>query len=157
MTKGRHRRGFSLVELMAAAAIVGILVSLALPRYRLFVARSRMAEAKTNLGVIYGLQQTYRAEFEKWGSIDGGMGGCQPGMCDPTPGQHARNELGFRVTDCTKLRYEYNSTDINSNALSRGSHSGCRVYADCEENDRWNINSGRALVHTHSAVKKCHE
>ena len=59
---------------MAAAAIMGILVSLALPRYRLFMARSRMAEAKTNLGIIYGLQQSYKAEFETWGRIDGGWG-----------------------------------------------------------------------------------
>ena len=69
MAKGRLLDGFSLVELMAAVAVVAILVSLALPRYRAFIARARTSEAKTNLGIIYGLQQTYKAEFETYATL----------------------------------------------------------------------------------------
>ena len=59
--------GFSLVELMVVVAVIGILVSLALPRFRTFVARSRMAEATTNLGVIQSLQKSYMLEQEMLG------------------------------------------------------------------------------------------
>ena len=59
--------GFSLVELMAAVGIMGVLVALALPALSSVHSTQSYAEAKTNLGIIYGLQQTYRAEFEKYG------------------------------------------------------------------------------------------
>ena len=152
MARDRLRRGFSLVELMAAVAIVGLLVSLALPRYRLFIARSRMAEAKTNLGIIYGLQQTYKAEFEKYGTITGGMGFGGDGCSAGSPGRNAKNELGFRVTDCNELRYSYRSRTASANANSNGSE----IYPGCSgEYDVWNITAERKLEHLISAIKKC--
>ncbi len=42
-------RGFTLIELMIAVAIVAILASIALPNYREYVARARRAEAQTQL------------------------------------------------------------------------------------------------------------
>ncbi|RYH41979.1 MAG: type IV pilin protein, partial [Alcaligenaceae bacterium] len=43
------QRGFTLIELMIAVAIVGILAALAYPSYREFIAKSRRAEVKTVL------------------------------------------------------------------------------------------------------------
>ena len=60
MLKHKKFCGFSLVELMAAVAVVSILVALALPRYRLFITSSRQAEAQSNLGIIASLQQTHQ-------------------------------------------------------------------------------------------------
>ena len=42
-------RGFTLVELMAAVAIVAILTALAMPSYKEHVAKSRRSEAMTAL------------------------------------------------------------------------------------------------------------
>jgi len=150
MARDRLRRGFSLVELMAAVAIVGLLVSLALPRYRLFIARSRMAEAKTNLGIIYGLQQAYKAEFEKYVGLDGmGSGRCSTG----SPGQQAKNELGFRVTDCAELKYLYSASisDASANANSGNSE----IYPGCTQFDVWEISAQRKLKHKENVIKKC--
>ena len=159
MARGKFTRGFSLVELMAAAAIMGILVSLALPRYRLFVARSRMAEAKTNLAIIYGLQQSYKAEFEQYGTIDGGMGCAPPpGLCSgASAGQEAKNELGFRVTDCAALRYLYTSISrAGANANSSGQGT-CEIYPSCVPAavDEWKMSDLRKLTHSISVVKTC--
>ena len=102
---------------MAAAAIMGILVSLALPRYRLFVARSRMAEAKANLGILATLQQSYYAEYQTNATIGssppvGGGAGITDSCntdCQSKPGIGECNELGFRPTNCMKMRYFYTS------------------------------------------------
>ncbi len=161
MARGRFIHGFSLVELMAAAAIMGILVSLALPRYRLFMARSRMAEAKTNLGIIYGLQQTYKAEFEEYGSIPGGMGYGTDGCRADRAGEWAKNELGFRVTDCVELKYRYYSQQVaGANASSLHAGSCSEIYPGCAApcpgvRDFWEISDERKLSHTSSTIKAC--
>lgn len=50
MTKIRYyQKGFTLIELMIAVAIVGILASVALPNYREYVARARRTEAQAVL------------------------------------------------------------------------------------------------------------
>lgn len=59
----RRNRGFSLLELMIASAIVGILATIAIPNYMRFQLRARSSEAKTNLSAIRTTEHSYRAEF----------------------------------------------------------------------------------------------
>jgi type IV pilus assembly protein PilE len=48
----KQQRGFSLIELMAAVAIIGILSAIALPAYSSYVQRTRLAEAFTALAGV---------------------------------------------------------------------------------------------------------
>lgn len=44
-----HSRGFTLIELMIAVVVVGILASIALPSYTEYIARARRADAQAQL------------------------------------------------------------------------------------------------------------
>jgi type IV pilus assembly protein PilE len=61
----RHRlnptasRGFTLIEVMITVAIVGILAAVAIPQYRDYVKRSRLADASSGLA-------TMRAQMERY-------------------------------------------------------------------------------------------
>ena len=48
----KQQHGFSLVELMIAVVIVGIITAVAIPNYRDYVTRSRVPEATATLGDI---------------------------------------------------------------------------------------------------------
>lgn len=154
--------GFSLVELMAVLTVVGILVSLALPRFRVFIARSRQAEAVHNLGIVDKLQKAYHLREQGFGN-DGRwhlgmiMGlGAPTGTCSDSA-QGTKNTLGFRVEDCNKLRYTYSTSGAFSNANNQGP-AGRYIYPDCGgEWDNWRINhdGSTKLRHIRDVIEKC--
>ncbi len=66
-----RRTGFTLIELVIAMAMVAILAAIALPSYRDYVARGRIAEATGTLGAIrLRMEQAYQDN----GNF--GAGGC---------------------------------------------------------------------------------
>lgn len=51
--------GFSLVELMVALGIIGLLLTLAIPQYNNYTARARQAEAKISLTSAYTMEKAF--------------------------------------------------------------------------------------------------
>ncbi len=139
--------GFSLLELMVVVAILGVLATVAVPRFNIFRARARQSEAKTNLGVIFTLQEAFQIEHEEyyngegttgktWGGTDmngfanrDGYQGAGSATCDP-------NKLGFRLANCAKARYAYWMAGANeSNFLTvsfAASDVGARIFPGCD-------------------------
>lgn len=68
------RRGFTLVELMIVVAIIGILAAIAVPNFIRFQAKSKQAEAKTNLKALFVGQRTRYADADAYSPLIGEVG-----------------------------------------------------------------------------------
>lgn len=63
-------RGFTLIELMIAVAIIGILAAIALPAYTDYIRRSNRAEARSALQQVAGFLERRFNETNSYASVD---------------------------------------------------------------------------------------
>ncbi len=148
------QKGFSLVELMIVVAIIGILAALAVPKFNLFQAKARQAEAKSNLSHIYTLQQSYFGDNDTYIAFAGVQG---PAACTTVA---AANTLGFTPSPCNKLRYAYSSTAPGAPAATTFTATGTaplsRIYPGCAAGaDTWTINQLKDLQNPGTGLATC--
>lgn len=62
----RKVKGFTLIELLIVLAVIGILISLAIPKQAGVASRAKATEAKMQLKHLYSLQKSYFYEFSKY-------------------------------------------------------------------------------------------
>ena len=76
----KKQSGFTLIELMIVTAIIGILVSVALPAYDLYRNRARFSEAILAIGFYRGaiLVQAHSDRFGSLADVDAGTNGIPP-------------------------------------------------------------------------------
>lgn len=67
----RHRHGFTLIELMVAVVVLGILAAVAYPAMTSMIKRSRRADAIAGLTAIVQAQERYRSNHATYSdSVD---------------------------------------------------------------------------------------
>jgi prepilin-type N-terminal cleavage/methylation domain-containing protein len=130
-------RGFTLLELLIAVVIVGLLASIAIPNLLDMRKRARTSEARANLGTIWVLQEAYRAENGLYSkpSVD-----LEPGQYDGSTGWV---ELGFYPKG--SLLYKY--TMLSANYTSFQAQASGNLDTD-PDRDTWLIDELGRLVHT---------
>ena len=65
----KKMRGVTLMELMIVVVVIGILVSIAFPNYREFVARAKRTEAKALLLEIAANQERFYLNANRYGTL----------------------------------------------------------------------------------------
>jgi type IV pilus assembly protein PilE len=88
----RHR-GFTLIELMIAVSVAGILSSIALPSFEGALQRSRRADVLVSMMQIQMAQERYRSNATTYGSL------ADIGMPTLSPAKHYALQAGATGTD----------------------------------------------------------
>jgi type IV pilus assembly protein PilA len=101
----KGQKGFTLIELMIVVAIIGILAAIAIPNFLSYQARSRQAEARTNLGAVFVSEVAYFGENNQYSSF---------------------STIGYTLAGITN-RYTYRSPNIAGTGASAGTQ-GTDLY-----------------------------
>ena len=112
--------GFSMIELLVAVAIVSILAVVAIPSYRDYVRRGKLAEAYTNLASQRVKMEQFYQDARTYNNA------CQPNTVAPKP------------TDTVNFQYTCNIADqtytITATGLASGNLNGFRFTVDQSNN-----------------------
>lgn len=63
LTSLKRQSGFTLVELMVVVAIIGLLSAVAVPNFKKYQAKAKVAEAKLQLSAAYTAEQAFYSDF----------------------------------------------------------------------------------------------
>jgi type IV pilus assembly protein PilE len=129
MKKFQSSSGFTLIELMIVIVVIGILATLAVPKYMSVTRKAKESEAKLMLNQVHSLQESYFREHDTYASI--------------------LEELGFEqeklISEGGKARFIINLTTNGSQTFSATATS--IVDFDKDGNySVWNINNEGKLT-----------
>jgi len=103
-TKGVN--GFTLIEIMTVVAIIGILTAIAIPNYKDYVTRSKMAEAVSELS-------SYRVRMEQWFQDARSYQDSAGSGCGATTASTAKH-FSFECSAPTSTTYTVTATGTDS-------------------------------------------
>ncbi len=107
-------KGFTLIELMIAVAIIGILAAIAVPSYQESVRKSRRADVK---GALLGLANAMERRFTETNSYLGAAGTdatpTDTGTPRPSIAKGATDYYDLTISAATQTSYTLTATSIS--------------------------------------------
>lgn len=157
---GARQRGMTLIELLIALVIVGILTAVALPLYTRYQERSYAAQAMADLGVCaQALERHYTRAFSYGNAADDGSGVSSdtdvgpplPGICPATSPPRGDALFDVTITAADDTTFTLRATpvaggradpvgmlEIDATGMRRWDKNDDADFADADE-DNWDI------------------
>lgn len=106
--RARTQSGFTLVELMIVVVIIGILASIAIPKFGAMVARAKLTELKSGLWHIINLEKAFYNSNDKYIEFAYGANSSELGYNQPT---RSHFTYSFVLADMTAYGKEKGAAD----------------------------------------------
>lgn len=157
-------RAFSIVELTVVLIMIGILATIAVPKYSAFVTRARQGEAKIQLEHIAALQEIYMLEHREYYNNTAMIVGYNgTTRCNETEDE-LHNKLGFSPPNCLELKYGYSIVNGSKTTFTAQAHapstigSDKEIYPGCDgagKGDKWTVSNKAKAVNTVNIITSC--
>lgn len=91
-----RRAGFTLIEIMIVAAVVGILAGLAIPNLRTMLYKARAVEIASEMDVVRVAALQYNADHLIW-PVEAGLGSIPAGLSPFLPENYSFTKDGYQL------------------------------------------------------------
>jgi type IV pilus assembly protein PilE len=149
---GARQRGMTLIELLIALVIVGILTAVAMPLYSRYQERTFATQVMADLGVcVQALERRYTLEYDYLGAGPGGADTGAPTVCPAVSPPSGTALFNITITAADANSFTLRATPINPGQASqvgvieidatgvrRWDKNNDGDFADADE-DNWSI------------------
>lgn len=168
--KKMNQKGFSLIELMIVVGIIGVLATMAVPKFNAFQAKAKQTEAKTTLNHIYTLQEAYFIDYSSYagnGAAAGEYGAnlananqVSAGCSDPATNAPWAPSIGFSLSPCDAQKpiYSYNVAAAGGTytaTAQTGTSANNKLFPGCSTADIWQMTYDHKLDNTQKGIIDC--
>jgi type IV pilus assembly protein PilA len=138
-------QAFTLIELMIVVAIIGILAAIAVPNFVKFQCRSKQSEARGNLKSMYVAQESFRADFDYYQSVQAITSGAMA--------RTASNSIGWTPKG-DKIRYNYSADASSAQTGQDATFSGIAKGGSADTNEMIQKVGGTTVTDTWTVTEE---